>query len=382
MVNPAAAFPVRPDAEATPVDILVDTVLVDIAQALIIRGKEQGSLTADEVLTAFLPMVAADPDEMLRLLRPFVDMGIPVLSGAETASPDLSETEDEEEDVVFESAPDLSDPVRSYLKEIGTVRLLTKEEEIALAIRITEGDETARAQMIEANLRLVVSIAKHYMGRNMAFLDLIQEGNLGLMRAVEKFDHTRGFKFSTYATWWIRQAITRAISDQARVIRIPVHMMEILRHQQIISRRLLQYLERDPTDEEIAEECGTTPEEMRKIRQMTQDPVSLEQPVGDEDESALEEFIEDERVLGPSEAATQSLLHDQIVEVMDTLSPRERRIIRLRYGFEGGHQRTLEEVGKRLGITRERVRQLEAKALRKMRHPHERRRLEDYLDTD
>jgi RNA polymerase primary sigma factor len=382
MVNPAAAFPVRPDAEATPVDILVDTVLVDIAQALIIRGKEQGSLTADEVLTAFLPMVAADPDEMLRLLRPFVDMGIPVLSGAETTSPDLSETEDEEEDVVFESAPDLSDPVRSYLKEIGTVRLLTKEEEIALAIRITEGDETARAQMIEANLRLVVSIAKHYMGRNMAFLDLIQEGNLGLMRAVEKFDHTRGFKFSTYATWWIRQAITRAISDQARVIRIPVHMMEILRHQQIISRRLLQYLERDPTDEEIAEECGTTPEEMRKIRQMTQDPVSLEQPVGDEDESALEEFIEDERVLGPSEAATQSLLHDQIVEVMDTLSPRERRIIRLRYGFEGGHQRTLEEVGKRLGITRERVRQLEAKALRKMRHPHERRRLEDYLDTD
>jgi RNA polymerase primary sigma factor len=355
-----------------------DQQLIQIAQALILRGKEQGALTSTEIIEAFLPLITVDPAEMLRLLDPFKEMGIEILIGPEAQEPEEDETEEE---ALVEGTPELADSVRAYLKEIGTVPLLTKAQEVTLAIRILEGDEQARAQMIEANLRLVVSIAKHYMGRNMSFLDLIQEGNLGLMRAVEKFDHTKGFKFSTYATWWIRQAITRAISDQARVIRIPVHMMEIAHHQQIIARRLVQLLGREPNDEEIAEECETTPERIREVRKMTQDPVSLEQPVGDEEDSSLQDFVIDPNMPEPSEAATLTMLREHISDALDCLTPKERRIIRLRFGFVNGNQRTLEEVGRRLGITRERVRQLEAKALRKMRAPRTQKKLKDYLDS-
>ena len=302
----------------------------------------------------------------------------------------------------------VSDPVRMYLKEIGKVPLLTGAQEVSLAQRIEKGLEAsdqitaangglspednerlgdtvvdghrAKRQLIEANLRLVVSIAKRYVGRGMLLLDLIQEGNLGLMRAVEKFDYTKGFKFSTYATWWIRQAITRAIADQARTIRIPVHMVETINKLVRVSRRLLQELGREPTDEEIAEEMGITPEKVREIIKVSQDPVSLETPIGEEEDSHLGDFVEDKEATAPSDAASLTMLRTEVEDILDTLTPRERRVLQLRFGLIDGHQRTLEEVGKRFGVTRERIRQIEAKALRKLRHPSRSKKLKDYLE--
>src|SRR5437588_3971206 len=274
----------------------------------------------------------------------------------------------------------LDDPVRMYLKEIGRVNLLTAAQEVDLAKLIEKGNFDAKSHMIEANLRLVVSIAKKYIGRGMSFLDLIQEGNLGLIRAVEKFDHRRGFKFSTYATWWIRQAVSRALADQARTIRVPVHMVESINKQIRVSRRLLQELAREPTDEEVGEEMGITPERVREIIAIARDPISLETPVGTEDDAHLGDFIEDRLAPAPIEVASLAMLRSEMEHVLDTLTPRERRVLQLRFGLVDGQQRTLEEVGKRFGVTRERIRQIEAKALRKLRHPARRGRLTDFLE--
>ena len=274
----------------------------------------------------------------------------------------------------------VDDPVKMYLKDIGKVPLLTSEEEAELAKRMLEGDEEAKQKLSEANLRLVVSIAKRYVGRGMLFLDLIQEGNLGLMKAVEKFDYTKGFKFSTYATWWIRQAITRAIADQARTIRIPVHMVETINRQVRAQRQLLQELGREPTPEEIADFMGITPEKVVEIQKIAQDPVSLETPIGEEEDSHLVDFIEDTKATPPSDVAAQTMLREQLIAALHKLTPREEKVIRLRYGLDDGKQRTLEEVGKEFNVTRERIRQIEAKALRKLRNPTKSRKLRDYLD--
>jgi len=274
----------------------------------------------------------------------------------------------------------IDDPVRMYLKEMGKVPLLSAEEEINIARRIEDGDEQAREKLAEANLRLVVSIAKRYVGRGMLFLDLIQEGNLGLIKAVEKFDYTKGYKFSTYATWWIRQAITRAIADQARTIRIPVHMVETINKLSRVKRQLIQELGRDPLPDEIALEMGVTEDKVREIMKIAQDPVSLETPIGEEEDSHLGDFIPDEDIPAPSEAAASSLLKEQLMTVLNTLTPREEKVLRLRFGIDDGRQRTLEEVGKEFNVTRERIRQIEAKALRKLRHPSRSRKLRDYLD--
>jgi RNA polymerase primary sigma factor len=267
-----------------------------------------------------------------------------------------------------------------YLKEIGRVSLLTAADEVDLAKAIENGSDEAKQRLTEANLRLVVSIAKKYIGRGMSFLDLIQEGNMGLIRAVEKFDYHKGYKFSTYATWWIRQAITRAIADQARTIRIPVHMVETINKLVRVSRRLLQELGREPSDEEIAEEMGITSDKVREIVKVSQDPVSLETPIGEEEDSHLGDFVEDKEAISPSDAASLTLLHNEVEDILDTLTPRERRVLQLRFGLIDGHQRTLEEVGKRFGVTRERIRQIEAKALRKLRHPSRSKKLRDYLE--
>ena len=274
----------------------------------------------------------------------------------------------------------MDDPVKMYLKDIGKVPLLQPEEETELAKRMMDGDEDAKRLLSEANLRLVVSIAKRYMGRGMQFLDLIQEGNLGLMKAVEKFDYQKGFKFSTYATWWIRQAITRAIADQARTIRIPVHMVETINKLVRVSRKLLQELGREPTPEEIALEMGVSEERVREIQKIAQDPVSLETPIGEEDDSRLSDFIEDEGSAAPTDAVSFTMLKEQLLGVLDTLTPREEKVLRLRYGLDDGRPRTLEEVGKEFNVTRERIRQIEAKALRKLRHPSRSKRLRDFLD--
>ena len=274
----------------------------------------------------------------------------------------------------------IEDPVRMYLKEIGKVPLLSAEEEIDLAMRMEEGDEEAKKRLAEANLRLVVSIAKRYVGRGMLFLDLIQEGNLGLIKAVEKFDYRKGYKFSTYATWWIRQAITRAIADQARTIRIPVHMVETINKLIRVSRQLLQELGREPQPEEIAEEMNMSVERVREILKISQEPVSLETPIGEEEDSHLGDFIQDDNVPGPADAAAFTLLKEQLVEVLGTLTEREQKVLRLRFGLDDGRARTLEEVGKEFNVTRERIRQIEAKALRKLRHPSRSRKLKDYLD--
>ena len=299
---------------------------------------------------------------------------------------DIENLDDEEEvelDKIDLSVPEgvsIEDPVRMYLKEIGKVPLLTAEEEIELAQRMEQGDEDAKKRLAEANLRLVVSIAKRYVGRGMLFLDLIQEGNLGLIKAVEKFDYTKGYKFSTYATWWIRQAITRAIADQARTIRIPVHMVETINKLIRVSRQLLQELGREPTPEEVAEEMEMPVERVREILKISQEPVSLETPIGEEEDSHLGDFIQDDNVPVPAEAAAFTLLQDQLNEVLQTLTDREQKVLRLRFGLDDGRARTLEEVGKEFNVTRERIRQIEAKALRKLRHPSRSRKLKDYLD--
>jgi RNA polymerase primary sigma factor len=353
--------------------------LVSAAESLILRGKEQGSLTPDDVLASF-PEIEAEPDHLERIFSALVDMGIAVSDGDR----DFEAVDEIDDDTIAKAeaadAVSFDDPVRMYLREIGRVALLKAEQEVHYAKLIEQGDLAAKDALTEANLRLVVSIAKKYIGRGMSFLDLIQEGNLGLIRAVEKFDYHRGFKFSTYSTCWIRQAITRAIADQGRTIRVPVHMVEAINKLLRVSRRLLQELGRDPTDEEIADELGIDPERVREIRTISRDPVSLETPVGDEEDAHLGDFVEDKDSATPPDAASLAILHTEMEDLLDTLAPRERRVLQLRFGLADGHQRTLEEVGKRFGVTRERVRQIEAKAIRKLRHPSRSRKLRDFLD--
>ena len=318
---------------------------------------------------------STETDHVSRFLR---DQELREETFTEDAAREVEETEAPK--VVEDQGGDLDDTLRAYFREISRFRLLTAADEVELAKQIEAGSQAARRRMTECNLRLVVSVAKRYQGRGLPLLDLIQEGNLGLMRAVEKFDYRRGFKFSTYATWWIRQAITRAIADQARTIRIPVHMVETINKLVRVSRRLLQELGREPSDEEIGEEMGITPEKVREIVKVSQDPVSLETPIGEEEDSHLGDFVEDREAVSPQDAASLTMLHSEVEDVLDTLTPRERRVLQLRFGLIDGHQRTLEEVGKRFGVTRERIRQIEAKALRKLRHPSRSKKLRDYLE--
>src|SRR5438067_2109940 len=352
--------------------------MVLAAEALIVKGKEQGFLSPDDILAGF-PDVELDPDQLFRIFNVFRDMGVEVSDGEK----DFEEVVEIDDDLIATieamDSVSLDDPVRMYLKEIGRVALLKAEQEVTLAKAIEAGDDD-KHKLTEANLRLVVSIAKKYIGRGMSFLDLIQEGNMGLIRAVEKFDYHKGYKFSTYATWWIRQAITRAIADQARTIRIPVHMVETINKLIRIQRRLLQELGRDPTAEEIAMEMELSPERVREIQKLSQEPVSLETPIGEEEDSHLGDFIEDRGALAPAEAASHQLLKEQVEDVLDSLSQRERKVLQLRFGLEDGRARTLEEVGKEFNVTRERIRQIEAKALRKLRHPSRSRKLKDYME--
>jgi len=356
---------------------------------LLKRGKENGGTLTFSELIEELEKSDMSPDEMDDLYGRFQEFGVEIVDDtdmeamvaedAESLAADDADMEQEEAVEIDLSVPEgvaLDDPVRMYLKEIGRVPLLTAEEEVELARRMEAGDASARHRLEEANLRLVVSIAKRYVGRGMLFLDLIQEGNLGLLKAVEKFDYSKGYKFSTYATWWIRQAITRALADQARTIRIPVHMVETINKLVRVSRSLLQELGRDATAEEIAKEMGLSVVRVREIMKIAQEPVSLETPVGEEEDSHLGDFIEDEAALDPADAASMMLLKEQISEVLKTLAPREAEVLRLRFGLEDGRSRTLEEVGQSFGVTRERIRQIEAKALRKLRHPVRLRKLQ------
>ena len=357
----------------------------DIIERLLAKGKKNGgSLLFGELIDA-LQKQDMSPDEMDDMYQRFSDEGVEIVDDVAAAG-DAADDDgpDKEEEVEIDlSVPEgisLDDPVRMYLKEIGHVPLLTAEEEVALAQRMEAGDEEARHRLEEANLRIVVSIAKRYVGRGMLFLDLIQEGNLGLLKAVEKFDYSKGYKFSTYATWWIRQAITRAIADQARTIRIPVHMVETINKLVRISRQLLQELGRDPRPEEIAKEMGISVARVHEIMKIAQEPVSLETPIGEEEDSHLGDFIEDEAAPAPAEAASFMLLREQLEEVLETLTDREKNVLRLRFGLEDGRSRTLEEVGQSFGVTRERIRQIEAKALRKLRHPSRSKVLRDFLE--
>lgn len=339
---------------------------------LIKIGKMHGHLTYDEVGEKLAVECEANAEEMDTVFKILADNNIQTIQN----TLDLAAVEI---DVIMTDV-NIDDPVKVYLKDIGKVPLLSVEEELELAKKMGEGDDDAKKRLSEANLRLVVSIAKRYVGRGMLFLDLIQEGNLGLMKAVEKFDYTKGFRFSTYATWWIRQAITRAIADQARTIRIPVHMVETINKLIRTTRQLIQKLGRDPTPKEISIEMEISEEKVREIQRISLDPVSLETPIGEEEDSHLGDFIEDVNVNAPQDAASFSMLKEQLLAVLDTLTPREEMVLRLRYGIDDGHPRTLEEVGKEFGVTRERIRQIEAKALRKLRHPQRSKRLKDYID--
>ena len=345
-----------------------------IVKNLLDKGKKNGTLTYKDIMDE-LEHIDLSPEQIEKIYEVLESMGIEVIG-----EPSGEEEVEEELDLTIPEGIAIDDPVRMYLKEIGKVPLLSSEEEIELANRIEQGDERAKKKLAEANLRLVVSIAKRYVGRGMLFLDLIQEGNLGLIKAVEKFDYRKGFKFSTYATWWIRQAITRAIADQARTIRIPVHMVETINKLIRVQRQLLQELGRDPKPEEIAKEMEMSEEKVREIMKIAQDPVSLETPIGEEEDSHLGDFIPDEDALAPAEAAAYSLLKDQIEEVLGSLNEREQKVLKLRFGLEDGRARSLEEVGKEFDVTRERIRQIEAKALRKLRHPSRSKKLRDYLD--
>ena len=347
---------------------------------LIETGKSKGSLTYKEIIEV-LGDTEIDSEQFNRILDTLQELNIEVIKEEVLPEPEaLNEIEEEEIDISVPEGISIDDPVRMYLKEIGKVPLLTAEEEIELAKRMEEGDEDAKKKLSEANLRLVVSIAKRYVGRGMLFLDLIQEGNLGLIKAVEKFDYRKGYKFSTYATWWIRQAITRAIADQARTIRIPVHMVETINKLIRVSRQLLQEYGREPLPEEIAEEMGIPVEKVREIIKIAQEPVSLETPIGEEEDSHLGDFIPDEDAPAPAEAAAFTMLKEQLMSVLSTLTPREEMVLKLRFGLEDGRARTLEEVGKEFKVTRERIRQIEAKALRKLRHPSRSRKLKDSID--
>ena len=355
-----------------------DPAKIDEVKNLIKKGKEEGSLTYEEIMDS-LEEIELDSDDIEKIYEIFNEMNIDIKDNKEESS-DEDDSDDDNLDISIPDGVGIDDPVRMYLKEIGKVSLLTAEEEVDLAQRMEKGEEAAKRKLIEANLRLVVSIAKKYVGRGMLFLDLIQEGNMGLIKAVEKFDYTKGYKFSTYATWWIRQAITRSIADQARTIRIPVHMVETINKLIRVSRQLLQEIGREPTPEEIGEEMGMTAEKVREIMKIAQEPVSLETPIGEEEDSHLGDFIEDEDAPAPASAASFILLKEQLDDVLDTLTDREKRVLELRFGIEDGRPRTLEEVGKEFGVTRERIRQIEAKALRKLRHPSRSKKLKDYLD--
>ncbi len=368
-------------AEHAPVKKDKSTLISDLVEL----GRSKGKLTAQEIMDA-MEQFDFDPEQMDKLYEQLEAHSIEVIDDFATVELDnleftleTQETEETEEPAVTEQVA-IDDPVKVYLKEIGRVPLLTPEEETALAMRIIEGDDAAKKRLSEANLRLVVSIAKRYVGRGMQFLDLIQEGNLGLIKAVEKFDYTKGFKFSTYATWWIRQAITRAIADQARTIRIPVHMVETINKVKKVSSQLLHKNGHEPTAEEIATELAMPVDKVREIMRVAQEPVSLETPIGEEEDSHLGDFIPDDDAPAPADAASHTLLKEQLDEVLQSLTDREAKVLRLRFGLEDGRPRTLEEVGKEFDVTRERIRQIEAKALRKLRHPSRSKKLKDFLD--
>ncbi|WP_026885448.1 RNA polymerase sigma factor RpoD [Clostridium beijerinckii] len=340
---------------------------------LIDKGKKNGSLTYKEIMEA-MDHIDLSPEQIEKIYEVLEMTGVEIIG-------EVADTETEEEiDLSVPEGIAIDDPVRMYLKEIGKVPLLSSEQEITYAKEIEEGNQKAKKKLAEANLRLVVSIAKRYVGRGMLFLDLIQEGNLGLIKAVEKFDYRKGYKFSTYATWWIRQAITRAIADQARTIRIPVHMVETINKLIRVQRQLLQELGRDPFPEEISKVMELPVDKVREIQKIAQEPVSLETPIGEEEDSHLGDFIPDDEAPAPAEAAAFTMLKEQLINVLDTLTPREEKVLRLRFGLDDGRARTLEEVGKEFNVTRERIRQIEAKALRKLRHPSRSKKLKDYLD--
>ena len=361
-----------------------DIVKSENVKELIEKGKKSGVLTYSEIMDS-LQSADLTPEQIDDIYEKLAGMGIevvPEVSGLESIGGAAIEppAEEVEVDLTVPEGVGIDDPVRMYLKEIGRVHLLTPEEEVVLAKRMENGDDEAKRRLAEANLRLVVSIAKRYVGRGMLFLDLIQEGNLGLIKAVEKFDYRKGYKFSTYATWWIRQAITRAIADQARTIRIPVHMVETINKLIRVSRQLLQELGREPSPEEIAKEMNISEDKVREIMKIAQEPVSLETPIGEEEDSHLGDFIEDHDARAPAEEASFTLLREQLDEVLKTLTDREQKVLRLRFGLDDGRARTLEEVGQKFGVTRERIRQIEAKTLRKLRHPSRSKKLKDYLD--
>ena len=371
--------------------------LDELKKKLLAKGKAQGSLSYEEINSTFDVLEEISPEQLDEFFEELTAAGVEIVDEQKEEKSD-GEREEGAEAAVADGLS-LDDPVRMYLKEIGRVPLLSMEQEKSLAMRIEAGElehtrngsldsrivddgEEAKRQLTEANLRLVVSIAKKYVGRGMLFLDLIQEGNLGLIRAVEKFDYRKGYKFSTYATWWIRQAITRALADQARTIRIPVHMVETINRLIKVSRQLLQELGREPTVEEIAESMALTPEKVREVMKISQEPISLETPIGEEEDSHLGDFIEDQEAVAPAEAASVMLLKEKMQDVLQNLTERERKVLVLRFGLEDGHQRTLEEVGQEFGVTRERIRQIEAKALRKLRHPSRGKALKDYWTNE
>ncbi|MDO5517497.1 MAG: RNA polymerase sigma factor RpoD [Clostridium sp.] len=342
---------------------------------LLDKGKKNGSLTYKEIMEA-MDHIDLSPEQIEKIYEVLEMMNIEIIG----ENPEVEAAQEEELDLSVPEGIAIDDPVRMYLKEIGKVPLLSSEQEIEYAKQIEEGNQRAKKKLAEANLRLVVSIAKRYVGRGMLFLDLIQEGNLGLIKAVEKFDYRKGYKFSTYATWWIRQAITRAIADQARTIRIPVHMVETINKLIRVQRQLLQELGRDPFPEEISKVMDLPVDKVREIQKIAQEPVSLETPIGEEEDSHLGDFIPDDEAPAPAEAAAFTMLKEQLINVLDTLTPREEKVLRLRFGLDDGRARTLEEVGKEFNVTRERIRQIEAKALRKLRHPSRSKKLKDYLD--
>ena len=352
-------------------------------EELIKEGQEKGFITYERLANA-LQGLDMDADTLDNLYNSLVDAGISVVTEEDASSSEGGMVKVDEEVVVLSDEEitkdvNINDPVRMYLKEIGRISLLTADEEMELSIRVANGDESARNELAESNLRLVVSIAKRYVGRGLLFLDLIQEGNIGLMKAVEKFNFEKGYKFSTYATWWIRQAITRALADQARTIRVPVHMVETINKMARIQRQMTLELNREPSDEELAKKMGISVEKVREVIKIAQDPVSLETPIGEEDDSHLGDFIKDERTMSPEEYATVEMLKEELANVLLTLTDREEKVLRLRFGLDDGQCRTLEEVGQIFGVTRERIRQIEAKALRKLRHPSRSRKLKDFL---